>query len=65
MTGSATRVRQGSTQSAYLARMSMPWQYRALQYYDQIGELHFASHFLARMMSRVRLPSLRSAIGTD
>ncbi len=32
----------------------MPWQYRALQYYDQIGELHFASHFLARMMSRVR-----------
>ncbi len=55
ITASATRVRTSSTESAYLARMSMPWQYRALQYYDQIGELHFASHFLARMMSRIRI----------
>jgi hypothetical protein len=42
------------SESQYLKRITMPWQYRALQYYDQIGELHFASHFLARMMSRVR-----------
>jgi len=42
----------------------MPWQYRALQYYDQIGELHFASHFLARMMSRVRyFPAFLSETG--
>ena len=42
------------SESQYLKRITMPWQYRALQYYDQIGELHFASHFLARMMARVR-----------
>jgi hypothetical protein len=32
----------------------MPKQHRALEYYDQIPELHFVCHFLARMMSRVR-----------
>jgi hypothetical protein len=42
----------------------MPWQYRALTYYDLIGELHYASHFLARMMSRVRFfPATRSEEG--
>jgi hypothetical protein len=30
------------------------WQQNALLHYDQIGELRFASHFIARMMSRVR-----------
>jgi hypothetical protein len=35
-----------------------------LSYYDQIGELHFASHFLARMMSRVRyFPAMQDANG--
>jgi len=32
----------------------MPWQYRALTYYDSIGELRAASSFIARMMTRVR-----------
>ena len=44
--------------------MTLPWQYRALSYYDAIGEIHFASHFLARMMSRVRFfPARRSEQG--
>ncbi len=53
LTASASRL-SGRGESAYQKRLTLPWQYRALQYYDQIGELHFASHFLARMMSRVR-----------
>ena len=32
----------------------MPWQSRALSYYDQIGEVRFASQFYAKLMSRVR-----------
>jgi len=32
----------------------MPWQYRALSYYDQIGEIRFASQFYAKLLSRVR-----------
>ncbi len=63
LTASATRL-TGRGESAYFKRVSLPVQYRALQYYDQIGELHFASHFLARMMSRVRyFPALRSENG--
>lgn len=43
----------------------MPWQLRALSYYDQIGELRFGSHFIARMMSRVRyFPAYLSDDGT-
>ena len=34
--------------------MSQPWQLQALFHYDIIPELHFASHFIARMLSRVR-----------
>jgi len=54
LTASATRLGGREQQSAYDKRVGLPWQERALAYYDQIGELHFASHFLARMMSRVR-----------
>ena len=34
--------------------MSLPWQTRALEYYDIIGELRYASQFYARQLSRVR-----------
>lgn len=36
-------------------RTSLPWQERALAYYDMIGELHFASQFYARPLSRLKL----------
>jgi hypothetical protein len=53
LTASATKL--GSREaSIYSKRLSQPWQLRALSYYDQIGELRFGSHFIARMMSRVR-----------
>lgn len=32
----------------------MPWQLRALGYYDTIGEINFTSKFLARQISRVK-----------
>jgi hypothetical protein len=34
--------------------MSQPWQLRALSYYDQIGEIRFASQFYAKLLSKVR-----------
>jgi hypothetical protein len=34
--------------------MQQPWQQRALSYYDQIGEIRFASQFYAKLLSRVR-----------
>lgn len=63
LTASASRLR-GREAGTYSKRITQPWQYRALTYYDLIGELHFASHFLARMMSRVRFfPATRSEDG--
>ncbi len=37
------------------SRTSLPWQERALAYYDMIGELHFAAQFYARPLSRLKL----------
>lgn len=37
-----------------MSRMGQPWQMRALTYYDQIGEIRFASQFYAKLLSRVR-----------
>ena len=34
--------------------MAQPWQLRALAYYDQIGEIRFASQFYAKLLSKVR-----------
>ena len=34
--------------------MGQPWQMRALTYYDQIGEIRFASQFYAKLLSKVR-----------
>ncbi len=36
-------------------RTGLPWQERALAYYDMIGELHFAAQFYARPLSRLKL----------
>ena len=35
----------------YMSRMGQPWQLRALTYYDQIGEIRFASQFYAKLLS--------------
>lgn len=44
----------------------MPWQYRALAQFDLIPELHYANHFIARMLSRCRFyPALRNDDGTS
>lgn len=34
--------------------MSEPWQQQALYYYDNIGEIRFASQFYAKLLSKVR-----------
>ena len=55
---SAKRVRAGSATDRQVVRKQytgLPWQERALFYYDQVGELHFAAQFYARALSRVRL----------
>lgn len=53
LTASAAKL-GGREESAYSKRMAAPWQGRALNYYDQIGEFRYAAQFYARMMSRVR-----------
>lgn len=52
LTASATKLTP--RESSYSKRLSEHWQLQALSHYDSIGEVRFASHFLARMMSRVR-----------
>lgn len=53
VTASASRLTGG--QSEYAKRVAQPWQNRALDYYDTIGELRFAGQFYAKMLSRVRM----------
>ena len=64
MTASATRMRtKGDT--AYYRRISSSWQYRALSYYDLIGEVRFASQFYAKLLSRVRFyPAILESDGS-
>ena len=38
-----------------LRRLIQPWQSRAFSYYDQLGEIKYASQFYARMLSPLRL----------
>jgi hypothetical protein len=38
-----------------LRRLISPWQSRAFSYYDQLGEIKFASQFYSRMLSPLRL----------
>ena len=50
----ASAVRLSRRESEYVKRLNQPWQERALFYYENVGELHFACQFIARMMTRVR-----------
>src|SRR3990172_6339253 len=52
LTASAMKLDERS--SALAKRLSQPWQLLALSHFDLIGEIHFACHFNARQMSRVR-----------
>jgi hypothetical protein len=52
LTASASKLDKRT--SEYSKRLSEHWQLRALEYYDRIGELRYASHFYARQLSRVR-----------
>ncbi len=38
-----------------LRRLISPWQTRAFNYYDQLGEIKYASQFYSRMLSPLRL----------
>lgn len=53
LTASATKL-TSRNKSETQKRLSLGWQEQALYMYDAIGELRFASHFIARMLSRVR-----------
>src|SRR3990167_4748275 len=52
LTASALKLDERS--SALAKRLSQPWQLLALSHFDLIGEIHFACHFNARQISRVR-----------
>jgi hypothetical protein len=50
--------------SDQMRRLIQPWQARSFSYYDQIGEIWYASQFYARMMSLLRLyPAKKNAKG--
>lgn len=51
----ASASRLTKRESDYQKRAQQPWQIRALNYYDQIGELRYASQFYAKMLARVRM----------
>lgn len=51
LTASAARLSKRNNKKS---AASLSWQGQALYMYDRIPELHFASHFIARMLSRVR-----------
>jgi hypothetical protein len=53
--GSGKRVAEDKRGAGRKPRTTLPWQERALAYYDMIGELHFASQFYARPLSRLKL----------
>lgn len=64
LTASANKMGQRG-ESGYYRRISQGWQYRALSYYDQIGEVRFASQFYAKLLSRVRFyPAILESDGS-
>ena len=51
LTASAFKLNR--PESEYAKRLQQPWQFRALGYYDRIGEIRFCSQFYARMLARI------------
>lgn len=62
LTAAGFRVtHEGSDQ---LRRLIQPWQSRSFSYYDQLGEIWYASQFYARMLSLLKLyPAKKNADG--
>ncbi len=52
LTAAATRVENDTAQD--LRRLIQPWQARALNYYDMVGEVNFSSQFYSRTLAKVR-----------
>lgn len=62
MTASAEKY--GGKETSYSKRQSQPWQTRALDYYECLGELRYASQFYARMLARIQIyPALLDESG--
>lgn len=38
-----------------IRRLDQPWQYRALSYYNMLGEVRVGAHFYSRMLQRLRI----------
>lgn len=53
LTAAGFRVTHADSEN--LRRLIQPWQSRAFSYYDQLGEIKYASQFYARMLSPLRL----------
>lgn len=53
ITASGMRIKP--TMSGQVRRLVQPWQIRAFNYYDQLGEIKYAAQFYARMLSPLRL----------
>lgn len=51
----SSAARYETTRTASTRRAALPWQTRALDYYENLGELRYASQFYARMLGRVRI----------
>lgn len=58
----ASGLKVTNSNASYGYRLALPWQNRALFYVDNIGELHYASQFYARMLEKLRIyPAFRDA----
>lgn len=51
----ASAERYGGKETSYSKRQAQPWQSRALDYYESLGELRYASQFYARMLARIHI----------
>jgi hypothetical protein len=47
------RIKHDDTEQ--LRRLIQPWHYRSFSYYDQLGEIKYASQFYSRMLAPLRL----------
>jgi hypothetical protein len=53
LTAAGFRIQHTDTDQ--LRRLIQPWQARAFSYYDQLGEIKYASQFYSRMLAPLRL----------
>lgn len=51
----ASAEKYGGKETSFSKRQALPWQSRALEYYEKLGEVRYASQFYARMLARIRI----------